>query len=45
MENFKDDYVNRLQSPPHGFARAVLVDVLLIVVVVGVGLTLNSMVA
>lgn len=45
MENFRDDYVTRLQPPPHGIARALLADIFLLVVVVGLGLTLNSVVA
>lgn len=45
MENFREDYVSRLQPERHSIARALLADVLLLVVVVGTGLTLNSLVA
>lgn len=45
MENFRDDYLTRLQPPPPGIARAMLADIFLFVVVVGLGLTLNSVVA
>ncbi len=45
MENFRDDYVTRLQPPRHGIARALLADVFLLIVVVVVGLMLNSVVA
>lgn len=45
MENFRDDYLTRLQTPRHGIARALLADIFLFVLVGGLGLTLNSVVA
>jgi len=45
MENFRDDYLTRLQPAPHGIARALLADIFLFVVVVGLGLTLNFVIA
>lgn len=45
MENFRDDYVTRLQPTPYGIVRALLADLFLLILVVGLGLTLNSVVA
>lgn len=44
MENFREDYLSRLQSTSHGIAQALFADILLLVVVVGMALALNSVV-
>ncbi|TWB08698.1 hypothetical protein FBZ99_1184 [Rhizobium sp. ERR 1071] len=45
MEDFRDDYLNRLQPARHSIFRALLADVALMVMAVGTGLTLNFLVA
>lgn len=45
MEHFREDYVSRLRPTRHGITQLFLADALLVAVVVGLGLTLNSVVA
>lgn len=45
MEYFREVYVSRLRPSRHDIARVFLADALLVAVVVGLGLTLNSVVA
>jgi len=45
MEDFRDEYLSRLQPERHSIIRTLLVDVLLLVTAIGGGLTLNFLVA
>ncbi|SCY84927.1 hypothetical protein SAMN03159288_04667 [Rhizobium sp. NFACC06-2] len=45
MEHFGEDYVGRLGLTRHSIARVFLADALLVAVVLGLGLTLNSVAA
>ncbi|MCO4318989.1 hypothetical protein M8997_017485 [Phyllobacterium sp. 21LDTY02-6] len=45
MENYREDYVSRVQSRAYGGVRKLLVDVLLLALIVGFGLAMNSLVA
>lgn len=45
MENYREYYVSRLHGRTYGVVRRLLADVLLLVLIVGFGTAMNSLVA
>ncbi|MDQ0996319.1 hypothetical protein QFZ34_001496 [Phyllobacterium ifriqiyense] len=44
MENYREYYLNRLHRRTYGVVRRLLADVLLLVLIVGFGVVMNSLV-
>lgn len=44
MENYREYYLSRLQRRAYGVVRRLLADVLLLVLIVGFGVVMNSLV-
>ncbi len=45
MDDFREDYLSRLQPERHSIVRTLLADVFLLLAAIGTGMTLNFLVA